>query len=55
MEELDGVESYEQLKKVRDGYAYPPAVHHQKDDGKASEALRKAKFVLVRQDGNKPP
>ena len=23
-EELDGVKFYEQLKKVRDGYAYPP-------------------------------
>ena len=38
-EELDGEEFYEQLKKVRDGYAYPPAVHHQRDDGEASEAL----------------
>ena len=27
-EELDGVDFYEQLKKVRDGYIYPPAVHH---------------------------
>ena len=35
--ELDGVEFYEQLKKVRDGYAYPLAVHHQKNDGKASK------------------
>ena len=42
-EELDGVEFYEQLKKVRDGYAYPSAVHHQEDDGKASDALKKAK------------
>ena len=39
---------YEQLKRVRDGYEYPPAVHHQHDDGEASEALQKAKFVLVR-------
>ena len=37
--ELDGVEFYEQLKKVREGYAYPPAMHHQRDDGEASEAL----------------
>ena len=50
--EIDGVEFYEQLKKVRDGYAYPPA--HQRDDGEASEALRQARFVLVRQDGHKP-
>ena len=48
--ELDGVEFYKQLKKVRDGYTYPPAMHHQTDDGKASEALRRAKFVLVSHD-----
>ena len=54
-EELDGVEFYEQLKKMRDSYAYLPAEHHQRDDGEASEALRKAKFVLVRQNGHKPP
>ena len=53
-EELDGVDFYEQLKRARDGYEYPPAVHHQHDDGEASEALQKAKFVLVRQDGHKP-
>ena len=53
-EELDGVEFYEQLKKVRDSNAYPPAVHYQRDDGEASEALRQARFVLVRQDGHKP-
>ena len=35
-EELDGVEFYKQLKKVRDGYTYP---HHQKDDSEASDAL----------------
>ena len=29
-------------------------MHHQRDDGEASEALRKAKFVLVRQDRHKP-
>ena len=52
--ELDGVEVYEQLKKVRDSYAYPPAVRHQRDDGEASEALRKARFVLVGKDGHKP-
>ena len=28
---------------TRDGYAYPQAVHHQEDDGKASDALKKAK------------
>ena len=49
------MEFYEQLKKVRDGYAYPLAVHHQKDDVEASDALRKAKFVLVCQDRHKPP
>ena len=52
--ELDGVEVYRQLKKVRDSYAYPPAVRHQRDDGEASEALRKARFVLVGKDGHKP-
>ena len=41
-EELDGVEFYEQLKKVRDGYAYPPTVHNHRDDGEASEVLRQA-------------
>ena len=46
------MEFYEQLKKVRDDYSYPLAVHHQKDDGEASDALRKAKCVLVR---HKPP
>ena len=30
-------------------------MHHQRDYGKASEALRKARFVLVCQDGHKPP
>ena len=54
-EELDGVDFYEQLKQVRDGYTYPPAVHHTRDDGEASEALQNATFVLVRQDGHKPP
>ena len=54
-EELDGVEFYEQLKKVRDSNAYPPAVHYQRDDSEASEALRKARFVLVHQDRHKPP
>ena len=54
-DELDRMEFYEQLKKVRDGYAYPLAVHHQKDDVEASDALRKAKFVLVCQDRHKPP
>ena len=53
-EELEGVEFYKQLKKVRDGYAYPPALHHQRDDGEASEALRQARFVLVCQDRHKP-
>ena len=53
-EELDGVEFYEQLKKVRDSNAYPPAVHHERDEGEASEALRKARFVLVGKDGHKP-
>ena len=37
-----------------DGYAYPPAVHYQREDREASEALRKARFVLVHQDGHKP-
>ena len=41
--------------KVRDGYAYPPAFYHQQDDSKASDALKIAKFVLVCQDGHKPP
>ena len=54
-EELDGVDFYEQLKRARDGYEYPPAVHHQCEDGEASKALQKAKFVLVRQDGHKRP
>ena len=51
---LDRPYFYEQLQKVRDGYAYPLAIHHQQDDGEASDALKKAKFVLVRQDGHKP-
>ena len=54
-EELDGVNFYEQLKHARDGYEYPTAVHHTRDDGEASEALQNAAFVLVRQDGHKPP
>ena len=53
--ELDGADFYKQLKKVRDCYSYSPAVHHQNDDSKATSALRKAKFVLVHQDGHKPP
>ena len=53
-EELDGVEFYKQLKKVRDGYAYPMAVHHQRDNSEASEALQKARFVLVGKEGHKP-
>ena len=53
-EELDGVDFYEQLKRAQDGYVYPPAVHHLREDGEASEALQKAKFVLVRQDRHKP-
>ena len=44
-EELDEADFYVQLQKVRDGYAYPPAVHHQHDDGEASGILKKAKFV----------
>ena len=39
--ELDWVEFYEQLKKVRDGYAYPTAVHHQRDNGEASKPLER--------------
>ena len=30
-------------------------MHHQRDNSEASEALQKARFVLVRQDGHKPP
>ena len=54
-EELDGVKFYAQLKHARSGYEYPAAVHHTRDDGEASEALQNAAFVLVRQDGHKPP
>ena len=54
-EELDRADFYKQLQKVRDGYAYPPAFYHQQDDSKASDALKIAKFVLVCQDGHKPP
>ena len=39
---------------MRDRYAYSPAVHYQQDDSEASDALKKAKFVLVSQDGHKP-
>ena len=49
-EELDRADFYEQLQKVRDGYAYPLAVHHQQDDSEASDALKKAKFVLAKTD-----
>ena len=40
---LDRADFYQQLQKVRDGYAYPPAVNHQKDDGEASDTRKKAK------------
>ena len=30
-------------------------MHRQRDNSEASEALQKARFVLVRQDGHKPP
>ena len=30
---------------MRDGYAYPLTMHHQRDDIEASDALKKAKFV----------
>ena len=51
-EELDGVNFYEQIQKVRDGYAFL-AVHYQQDESEASEPLKKGKFVLVHQDGHK--
>ena len=53
--ELDGADFYEQLQKARDSHAYLPAVHHQQDDGKVSDAIKEAKFLLVSQDGHKPP
>ena len=53
-EELDEADFYVQLQKVRDGYAYPPTVHYKQNDGEASGALQKAKFVLVQQDGHNP-
>ena len=54
-EELKGADFYKCLQKVRDGYTYPLAMHYQQDDGEASDALQKAKFVLVHQDRHKPP
>ena len=53
--ELYTADFYKQLQKLIDGYTYPPAVHHQQDDDKASDTLQKAKSVLVHQDGHKPP
>ena len=53
--ELDRVDFYKQLQKVRDRYTYPPAMHHKQDDSKSSDALKKAKFMLVRQDRHNPP
>ena len=54
-EELNRADFYEKLQKVRDGYDYRLALHHQQEDGEASDALKKAKLVLVRQDEHKPP
>ena len=53
-EELDRADFYKRQQKVRDGYAYPPTVHNKQNDGEASGALQKAKFVLVQQDGHNP-
>ena len=38
-EELVGGDFYKELQKVRDSYAYHQAVHHQQDEGKASDTL----------------
>ena len=47
------MEFYEQLKKVRDGYAYPTAVHHQRDNGEASKPLeRQSLFYSPKTDTN---
>lgn len=54
-EELDGVQFYQKLKEVREGYVYPEHHHNKQDQYQISKELQDAKYVLVRIDRHLPP
>ena len=54
-EELNGVQFYQRLKEVRDGYVNPEHHHNKQDQNQISKELQDAKYVLVRLDHHLPP
>ena len=54
-EELDGVQFYQKLKEVREGYVYPEHHHNKQDQNQISKELQEAEYVLVRIDRHLPP
>ena len=54
-EELDGVQIYQKLKEVREGYVYPEHHHNKQDQNQISKELQEAEYVLVRIDFHRPP